>query len=115
MTGMNRETGRACADDAEHIRQSVRDILTTPVGSRLMRRDYGSLIPELIDQPGTPANRMRMMSATVMALIVWEPRIAVQKVGLDLDMQGNVAIDMDAVRTSGPRAGTPFNIAIPLR
>uniref|UniRef100_UPI0026076D20 ATPase domain-containing protein n=1 Tax=uncultured Sphingobium sp. TaxID=316087 RepID=UPI0026076D20 len=32
----------------------VRDILTTPIGSRLMRRDYGSLIPELIDQPANP-------------------------------------------------------------
>lgn len=110
---MSATTGRAL-DDIAHIEQSVRDILTTPVGSRLMRRDYGSLIPELIDQPGTAANRMRLMSATVMALMRWEPRIAVQKVGLALDMQGKVAIDMDAVRTSGPRAGAALNLAMQL-
>lgn len=42
MTGMSRETGKAL-DEAAHISQSIRDILTTPVGSRLMRRTYGSL------------------------------------------------------------------------
>ena len=35
---MNRNTGRAVAG-LEHLRQSVADILTTPVGSRVMRRD----------------------------------------------------------------------------
>ena len=45
MTGMSRETGRACDDELAHIRQSIRDILTTPVGSRIKRRDYGSLLP----------------------------------------------------------------------
>lgn len=39
--GMNASNGRAITDD-EHISQSVRDILLTPVGSRLMRRSYGS-------------------------------------------------------------------------
>lgn len=114
MTGMNRDTGRAFADDTEHIRQSVRDILTTPVGSRVMRRDYGSLLPDLIDQPGTPANRMRLMSATVMAIISWEPRLVVQQAGIDLDMQGKVTVTLDAVRTGGPRAGSPINISTPL-
>lgn len=36
--GMNRETGRAITD-VEHVGQSCRDILRTPVGSRVMRRD----------------------------------------------------------------------------
>lgn len=111
---MDATTGLAL-DEEEHIRQSVRDILTTPVGSRIKRREYGSIIPDLIDQPGDAANRMRLMSASVMAIIRWEPRLAVQKASIDLDMSGSVTIDMDAVRRTGPRAGTPFNIAIPLR
>ncbi|MEX0633615.1 phage baseplate assembly protein V [Serratia ureilytica] len=48
--GMNRGNGRAIAD-LEHIRQSVSDILITPIGSRVMRRSYGSLLSELLDQP----------------------------------------------------------------
>ncbi len=51
--GMNRNTGRTITD-ADHISQSMSDILRTPVGSRVMRRDYGSLLSSLIDQPQTP-------------------------------------------------------------
>ena len=36
--GMNAHTGLAISE-VEHIRQSVRDILVTPVGSRVMRRE----------------------------------------------------------------------------
>lgn len=114
-TGMNRATGKAFADEAEHIRQSIRDILTTPVGSRVMRRRYGSLIPSLIDQPGNPANRLRLMAATVMAIITWEPRVSVQSATIDLAMDGTVTVDMQAVRTDGARAGSALSLSIPLR
>ena len=55
--GMNADTGRTLSETA-HILQSVRNILTTPIGTRVMRRDYGSEIFSLIDQPqhgATPA------------------------------------------------------------
>lgn len=48
--GMNSQTGLSISE-VEHIRQSVRDILVTPVGSRVMRREYGSLLSQMIDQP----------------------------------------------------------------
>ncbi|HHV7514956.1 TPA: GPW/gp25 family protein, partial [Escherichia coli] len=70
--GMNRETGRAITD-ADHIRQSCGDILRTPVGSRVMRRDYGSLLFSLIDMPQTDALRLQIMCACYMALLKWEP------------------------------------------
>lgn len=34
-----------------HIRQLMSDILQTPVGYRVIRREYGSLIFKLIDRP----------------------------------------------------------------
>lgn len=114
MSGMNATTGRALAD-IDHIRQSIRDILTTPVGSRVKRRSYGSLLPELIDQPANPANRLRLMAATVMALIQWEPRIAVNNVAVSLDMAGTVSIDLQATRRDGQRAGNRLNISVPLK
>ncbi|WP_110675337.1 GPW/gp25 family protein [Salinicola sp. RZ23] len=79
MAGMNRTTG-AALDGVEHIRQSVADILTTPIGSRVMRRDYGSLLPELVDQPLDGATALRAYSATVVALMRWEPRIRVKQI-----------------------------------
>lgn len=48
--GMSRNDGQVIAD-TDHLRQSVRDILLTPQGSRLARREYGSLLSALIDQP----------------------------------------------------------------
>ena len=111
--GLNATTGRAI-EDIEHIRQSVRDILTTPVGSRVMRRDYGSLLPELIDQPLNGATLLRAYAATVMALIRWEPRIRVTRVQFGV-AAGQLTIDMEAVRIDGARAGTPANLTIQLR
>jgi len=41
---MGREIGDMLTD-LDYIRQSVRDILLTPVGTRVMHRQYGSLCP----------------------------------------------------------------------
>ena len=46
---MNRYTGETLKNESDHIKQSIADILLTPVGSRIQRREYGSLIPMLID------------------------------------------------------------------
>jgi phage baseplate assembly protein W len=50
MIGVNNRTGKAL-DGMEHLKQSVQDILTTPLGTRVMRREYGSRLFELIDAP----------------------------------------------------------------
>lgn len=111
MSGMNAATGRAL-DDLDHIRQSVRDILFTPIGSRVMRRDYGSLIPELIDHPANAGNLMRLRAATVGAISRWEPRLRITKVGFDFDIEGRAVVDMDAMRIDGPRAGQTFSFSV---
>ncbi len=40
MKGMDAKTGKVL-EGLEHLKQSIIDILTTPVSSRIMRRDYG--------------------------------------------------------------------------
>ena len=47
---MSRTTGQRL-EPLAHLRQSIGDILSTPIGSRVMRREYGSLVPALIDKP----------------------------------------------------------------
>ena len=49
-SNMNVNTGKTISEIA-HIKQSITNILTTPIGSRIMRRDYGSRLFERIDQP----------------------------------------------------------------
>ena len=65
-TGMNPD-GTGNLNDMEHLKQSVRDILTTPLASRVMRREYGSLVPDLIDEPMNNTTRLQCMSAAVIA------------------------------------------------
>lgn len=111
---MDKATGLALDTDA-HITQSVADILNTPIGSRIKRRLYGSMLPDLIDQPGNPANRLRLQNATVMALLRWEPRISVSQTALSIDMAGTVVMDIEGTRRGGPSSGKKLNISVPLR
>ncbi len=79
VLGMNKDTGRSL-DGLEHLHQSVRDILITPLGSRVMRRDYGSGLFELIDANLTPLTLALIYAAIVDALRKWEPRLRVTRV-----------------------------------
>lgn len=83
---MNRTTG-ASLTGLEHLRQSVGDILSTPIGSRVMRREYGSLVPELIDHPDNNASQVRLFSAVASALLRWEPRFRLTRVGVQRDAE----------------------------
>ncbi|MBG6248728.1 MULTISPECIES: GPW/gp25 family protein [Symbiopectobacterium] len=95
-SGMSRDNGTVLAD-LEHIRQSVRDILITPIGSRVMRRDYGSLLSALIDQPQSPAVKLQVMAACYMALLRWEPRITLTGITLESTYDGKLAVDIAGV------------------
>lgn len=107
---MSRITGRLISR-AESIRQSISDILTTPVGSRLMRREYGSLVPDLIDQPLNPVTILQLYSAVVMSVMRWEDRITLSSVRLTSLTSGQLelAIEGEEVDTS-----EQLNLNIPL-
>lgn len=99
VIGLNSNTGRAI-DGVDHLRQSVRDILITPLGSRVMRRDYGSGLFELIDQNVTPLYWALIYAATVDALRKWEPRLRItrvqgQVIPAELEL-GKVSLDLYA-------------------
>lgn len=88
---MNAHTGTRL-DGLEHLRQSIRDILTTPIGSRVMRRDYGSRLFDLIDAPINRRTIAAIYAATAIALRRWEPRFKLQRVNLDSVGVGRVAL-----------------------
>ena len=79
MTGINRSTGKLMAE-SEHIRQSIADILLTPLGSRVMRRDYGSDLPFLLDQPFNGTTQQLCIAAASDALQRWETRLQLSRV-----------------------------------
>lgn len=79
MAGMSRTTGRALGG-FDHLRQSIQDILTTPVGTRVHRRDYGSRLPRLVDRPINKSLVSDLVAATAEALNRWEPRLRLEEV-----------------------------------
>lgn len=107
---MDRTTGRRITG-MEHLKQSIADILTTPLGSRLERRTYGSLLPELIDQPSNARTRLRCYAAVASALMNWEPRLRVTRVGMTYGQQmGQATITLE-----GEYLGNSVSLAVPLR
>lgn len=109
--GMNSQTGLSISE-VEHIRQSVRDILVTPVGSRVIRREYGSLLSALIDQPQTPALRLQIMAACYSAILKWEPGVSLTTITFERsETDGGLYVDITGTRSAN---GQPFSLTIPL-
>ena len=73
---VDRRTG-AEISERDHILQSIEMILTTRIGTRVMRRDFGSRVPELVDQPLNPETITAIYAAANEAIATWEPRVRV--------------------------------------
>lgn len=115
MLGMDRITGLELGGNA-HLGQSIADILSTPIGTRVMRRDYGSMLPDLIDQPANPITRQLVFAATAVAIGRWEPRIVIRRVGVSTDNRdGQIVVDLDAERVDLPAANNRVTLSIPIR
>ena len=93
MDGMSATSG-ARLGDIDHLRQSIKDILTTPIGSRVMRRDYGSRLYQLVDAPMNRSTLTDIYAATAEAIAQWEPRFRLQKVVASSAAPGSVTLDM---------------------
>jgi len=93
MIGMDRHTGRTLSGDA-HLAQSITDILTTPKGTLVMRRDYGSDLPDIIDRPMNGITMIDAYLAIAEALDLWEPRISVERVQIAAARAGYAEINL---------------------
>jgi phage baseplate assembly protein W len=106
MIGMDASTGRSLGT-LDHIRQSIGDILSTPIGTRVMRREYGSLLPYLVDAPMDRATVIDIIQASAGAIARWEPRVRVLRIDPQLDdaASGRLALTLDVMlMDTAPRA-----------
>lgn len=79
MIGMDRRTGLPLSG-IEHLRQSIEDILSTPLGSRRMRPEYGSKLRRFVDLPVTGGWKSSVQAEVARALGRWEPRLKLERV-----------------------------------
>lgn len=113
--GMDRNTGRMLTDEA-HLQQSIVDILTTWVGSRVMRREYGSRVPELLDMPMTDGTLLQLYAAIADALRKWEPRFTlkrIQPLGDSLQIEERQGGQLN-IKLSGDYLGRDIELGVTL-
>jgi phage baseplate assembly protein W len=96
MRGMSRTTGKYL-DDLEHLKQSIVDILTTPVGSRVMRREYGSNLFYLVDKPVNREFLQQIYAAVAESLERWEPRLSLKKIIVDEIKDGRITLSLSGI------------------
>lgn len=73
MIGIDRHTGAALSG-VEHLRQSIGDILTTPVGSRRMRPSYGCQVRRFVGMPINAGWKSAVQAEVAHALNLWGAR-----------------------------------------
>ncbi|WP_338014297.1 GPW/gp25 family protein [Sphingomonas cavernae] len=112
---MDATTGRPL-EGLDHLRQSIADILSTPIGTRVARRDYGSLLFELLDQPMAGSGRIRLYAAIAVALSRWEKRLRLKRVAIERgDTPGAFTVTIEGIRTDSPAPNSFARLTVPLR
>ncbi|EJP75604.1 GPW/gp25 family protein [Campylobacter sp. FOBRC14] len=85
------------------IEESIKDILLTPLGSRVMLPDYGSRIFELIDRKVDDEFRADLACYVIEAIEKWETRIKIDEVKL-ISLKDH-RLNFKVVLTSGDEIG----------
>ena len=69
-------------DNVEH---SLRVLLLTRVGERVMRGDFGSHLGDMVFRPGSEQNLRAMEREISRTILAWEPRVEVLDVTAEAD------------------------------
>lgn len=87
------ESGRlAYAEGDAHVEQSLRVLLLTRLGERVMRPAFGSDAPRLVFAPGSE-RYLRLLESTVRdAVRDWEPRVVLDAVRAEADQRDETQI-----------------------
>ena len=82
MAGIDRHTGRVITNLGSAL-QAVEVILTTRIGSRIMRREFGGGADELLGRLLTADHVAVFRQLVATAIDLWEPRLAIRRIALE--------------------------------
>lgn len=91
MSGLSRNSLALISPEA-YLVQSIGDILSTATGTRVMRREYGSDVPKLIDAPVNSETVVDVFQAVAEALDRWEPRFRLRRVEILAAAAGSLSL-----------------------
>jgi phage baseplate assembly protein W len=75
----------AWSEGEDNVRESIRIILLTEPGERMMREDFGCGLRKFLFEPNTVTTRQLIRERVVRAIGRWEPRVKVDDVAVDAD------------------------------
>ena len=89
----------------EKIKKNIVHILLTGVGERVMRRDYGGGLRQLVHDPNNDALRAIIQHQIAKSIGEWEPRVLLQDVTVTQE-QGTLVVRLSYVirRTQQPQS-----------
>jgi uncharacterized protein len=102
----------ATAEYEEDIRQSIRIILETNPGERVMRPDFGAGLRAMVFEPVTFTTQALVKQRVEQALVIWEPRITVQEVTVSIGSTERNRLDID-IRYQVRTTNTFYNLVYP--
>lgn len=101
LIGMNRETGQPMTG-VEHLKQSIKDILTTRKGARRERPEYGSDLPLMVDLPANKGLISAMQAEAARAIGRWEPRIKIDNIRCESIINGTIQFRISGIYDGNP-------------
>jgi phage baseplate assembly protein W len=75
----------AWSSDEDNIRESIRLILLTEPGERLMREDFGCGLRTFLFEPNTETTRALIRERAELAIARWERRVRLEDVSVEAD------------------------------
>jgi phage baseplate assembly protein W len=113
------ETGSlGYVNDDENVEQSLRILLLTDFGERVMRSDFGCRAPRLVFAPGSVQSLGLLESTIREAVRDWEPRVDLESVRAEVDVEDETRVTVNIsylVRQSNTRNNLvfPFYLGVP--
>ena len=104
-------TGRIVqASGPEKLRENIVHILLTGVGERVMRRDYGGGLRQLVHDPNNDALRAIVQRQIAQSIGKWEPRVQVEEITVTQQESTLIA----EIRYSIRRTRQPQSLSVPI-
>jgi len=102
--------GVAQESGAEKLKENIIHILLTGIGERVMRRDYGGGIRQLVHDPNNDALRAIVQHQIAKSIGQWEPRVLLQNVTVT-QQDGTLIAEIEYVIR---RTQQPESLSVPI-
>ena len=103
----------AWSSGPQNIRESIKVILLTELGERLMIQQFGCGLQQYLFDPNTVSTRRLIEETVVHALVNWEPRVELESVTVEEDHENaSAAVITIAYRLIPNRASEQLSLTV---